>query len=527
MSLLLSPLPYTLRRRVEDVSPLTGDSETRTFRTATTGASTIDTEETEGSRRKKRRQNKNLSSSERDAVLHYCLKNLDPKKKPREVPLKGTYTQAARTFGCDRHTVSAIWNRYQKTITVDLPGGNIKSKIKGTSGRKHSHTQEELTNLIKRVRRVNRGTLRDLSEAIDVPYTTLRRYFKQGMIKKFNIRIKPILYESHKIHRCNHCLSYIDANTGNFDPMYNTVHVDEKWFFMKRKNSRVYLTPDEYDDEEKEDFQTRGNKRWIQKIMFLCAVARPRWDYQRNCWFDGKIGIWPIIQEGQAQRDSKNRPAGSTIIRPMNIDAAVYTDMMIDKVLPAIMEKWPTRDKNKTIWINEDNSKCHPDRTRVMVQDVAAVQGWDIRGRPQPANSPDMNILDLGFFHSIQTLQYKTKPETMEELIQAVQVAFHNTKHETLDKTFMSLQRVMMETMRVGGDNTYKLPHQGKDAKKNKPSLDYVVCPLEAIETAQRVIGGPCLYVPAPIHPLLQEGADTDDDSEDNDEVNRIVKFDV
>ena len=97
------------------------------------------------------------------------------------------------------------------------------------------------------------------------------------------------------------------------------------------------------------------------------------------------------------------------------------------------MEKWPTRDKNKTIWINEDNSKCHPDRTRLVVQDVAAVQGWDVCGRPQPANSPGMNILDLGFFHcSIQTLQYKTKPETMEELIQAVCVTFHNTKQGTL-----------------------------------------------------------------------------------------------
>ena len=101
------------------------------------------------------------------------------------------------------------------------------------------------------------------SEAIDVPYMTLSRYFKRGMIKKFNIRIKPILYESRKIHPCNHCLSYIDEETGKFDPMHNTVHVNEKWFFMTRKNVRVYLTPDEYNDEEKEGYQTRGNKRWI------------------------------------------------------------------------------------------------------------------------------------------------------------------------------------------------------------------------------------------------------------------------
>ena len=111
----------------------------------------------------------------------------------------------------------------------------------------------------------------------------------------------------------------------------------------------------------------------------------------------------------------------------------------------------------------------------------------------------------------------------MEELIQAVNVAFHNTKQETLNKTFMSLQRVMVKTMKVGGNNTYKLPHQGKDAKKNKSSLDYVVFPVEAIETAQYVIGGHCLYMPALIHPLLLQ----DDDNEDKDEVNHIVTYDI
>ena len=81
---------------------------------------------------------------------------------------------------------------------------------------------------------------------------------------------------------------------------------------------------------------------------------------------------------------------GITIESVGLMNAAVCTDMMMDKVLPAKMEKWPTRERNKTIWINDDNSKCHPNRTRLMVQDVPAVEGWDILGRPQPANSPDM-----------------------------------------------------------------------------------------------------------------------------------------
>ncbi|CAN0507129.1 unnamed protein product [Discosporangium mesarthrocarpum] len=35
------------------------------------------------------------------------------------------------------------------------------------------------------------------------------------------------------------------------------------------------------------------NKRFITKVMFLAAMARPRM-ISDGVWFDGKIGIWPI-----------------------------------------------------------------------------------------------------------------------------------------------------------------------------------------------------------------------------------------
>jgi hypothetical protein len=71
---------------------------------------------------------------------------------------------------------------------------------------------------------------------------------------------------------------------------------------------------------------------------------------------------------------------------------------MIGFLVPAIKQRWPAAERGTTIWIQQDNAKKH-----IPVDDpefVAAAQadGWDIRLTCQTPNSPDLNILDLGFF---------------------------------------------------------------------------------------------------------------------------------
>ena len=53
--------------------------------------------------------------------------------------------------------------------------------------------------------------------------------------------------------------------------------------------------------------------------------------------------------------------------------------------------------------------------------EAAKQQGFDIRLICQPPNSPDFNILDLGFFRAIQSIQYKKNAKTVEDLVSAVQ----------------------------------------------------------------------------------------------------------
>ncbi|GJQ67041.1 hypothetical protein Trydic_g21946 [Trypoxylus dichotomus] len=44
-----------------------------------------------------------------------------------------------------------------------------------------------------------------------------------------------------------------------------------------------------------------------------------------------------------------------------------------------------------------------------------------LNSKPQPPNSPDWNVLDLGVFNAIQSLQHQTPSKTLDQLIDCVE----------------------------------------------------------------------------------------------------------
>lgn len=136
---------------------------------------------------------------------------------------------------------------------------------------------------------------------------------------------------------------------------------------------------------------------------------------------------------------------------------------LISKVIPAIARCWPREDAGQTIWIQQDNAPAH-----VPVDDpmfAAAVQqtGLDIRLMNQPPNSPDFNVLDLGFFNSLQSKAYLKNAKTMDELISNVEKEFNDYSPVDLRRVFLTLQGCFIESMKDGGGNGYKIPHMNKD----------------------------------------------------------------
>jgi hypothetical protein len=202
---------------------------------------------------------------------------------------------------------------------------------------------------------------------------------------------------------------------------FDFVVIDEKWFYLSQKSEKYYLLP-----EEDDPHRTCKNKNYFPRLMFLAVCARPRFR-DGQCIFDGKIGCFPLVNYEPAIRGNAiiGRVRGDMVMKPIqSITRDVIREFMINKVLPAIRAKWPREDVRNPIYIQQDNAPSHLKLDDPLFCEAAKQDGFDIRIICQPPNSPDFNILDLGFFRAIQTIQYKKNARTIQELVPAVQEVF-------------------------------------------------------------------------------------------------------
>ena len=139
--------------------------------------------------------------------------------------------------------------------------------------------------------------------------------------------MKPFLTDINKIARLNFAKSFVNPRTQKFDNMYDYVHIDEKWLYMTKINKNYYLVP-----EETPPHQTYKSNRYITKVMFMCAVARPRWDSHAKREFDCKIGIWPFIFQEATEQARKNRPTGTMETKCItSINRVERTKILVEK----------------------------------------------------------------------------------------------------------------------------------------------------------------------------------------------------
>ena len=246
--------------------------------------------------------------------------------------------------------------------------------------------------------------------------------------------LKPTLMDENKVSRMELALSFMDKNdTSKFEHMEDLIHVDEKWFHFMKDGQCFIIAADEaepyrhvqhksflmkimflcavarprYDmnknawfdgkiaADEAEPYRHVQHKSFLMKIMFLCAVARPRYDMNKNAWFDGKIGIWPIGKWEPAKQSSKKHAKGTPVWKNQCIMRDVYWEYLIQKLLPAIKQKWPMN--NGRIWLQQDGAKSHILEDNEEFKEVVDEIGLNLTMYTQSPNSPDTNILDLGF----------------------------------------------------------------------------------------------------------------------------------
>jgi hypothetical protein len=74
-----------------------------------------------------------------------------------------------------------------------------------------------------------------------------------------------------------------------------------------------------------------------------------------------------------------------------------------------------------------------------------------------------MNVLDLGFFASLQSKIDTTNCNNINDLIAKVKNEYDKYDHREIRNVFLILQGCMIEVMKAGGGNKYKIPHINKD----------------------------------------------------------------
>ena len=412
-----------------------------------------------------KRRKEELSNDERTGIIRQLNSRLDLSNLDN-ILKRGACAEVACIFDVHQTTVRRVWERAInpfKKEKAEWPNNFLNAQVVEANSRKHrcgrrkKWTRSIFREAIRKADKNKRRTYRSTSNATGIPIGTIFRAKKKGWLKPNTNAVKPHLDATNRDKRSRFAAEHL-LSDGMYHDMMDEVHVDEKWFFIIELNGKFYLLPD-----EEEPLRQVKSKRYVMKVMFLCAIARPRWDPNKKQWWDGKIGMWPFTYKKAAERTSKNRPVGTMETKAMNsVGKKEYREMIVDKVVPAIKAQWLPA-YGKRVRIQQDGAKVHINNDDPDFVAVARVEGWEILIVFQPPNSPDNNINDLAFFHAIQALQWLIGAHTIEELVAAVEKAFDEYPREKINKMFITLQTVYEQILLHSGGNKFRIPHLGKD----------------------------------------------------------------
>ena len=195
----------------------------------------------------------------------------------------------------------------------------------------------------------------------------------------------------------------------------------------------------------------------------------------------GNLANWRL---GTGEEEVEKRPKGMLVWKNKIVTKEVYHDLLITKLILSILEKWPRRDQlSRKIFIQQDRAKNHISCDNKLFNDALVEKGINATLYTQAANSPDVNLLDLGFFRAIQSFN-DAAPKNKEELIEVVSAAYDKYPHHKINQTWLTLQCCFNQIIMHHGDNDYNIDHIGKEQlERNRNILDV----MDVVEDAENI----------------------------------------
>ena len=246
----------------------------------------------------RKRSTSDLTVKQKWAII--AKLNLYTRECDRKVDY-GTLGDVAEFFEIHKSHVSHIKRQYWDAIDAGEIYPNLQPHKNGRVSTKSELTKEIEKNIAK-LNRKTKGKLgiRELAHAyeeeygIKMPKSTMHRYcFLIGM---YNVDsyLKPHLTIKQMINRVKFVLALLrnhNQSVSTFGDQNLTIDIGEKWFYVVPMKRTIRMCPeDEYPGDD-----TAQHKSHIPKIMFLAAIGKPH-TLPDGTQFNGKIGIWPFIE---------------------------------------------------------------------------------------------------------------------------------------------------------------------------------------------------------------------------------------
>eukprot|EP01031_Cornospumella_fuschlensis_P026698 gene26697-32259_t len=148
------------------------------------------------------------------------------------------------------------------------------------------------------------------------------------------------------------------------------------------------------------------------------------------------------------------------ITKPKSMDGAFYKHLFTKPggLLDVIKLNMPWL-RDELIKIQHDGARPHTGQDNpAEIARMGSTEGWRFNVVTQPAQSPDLNILDLGLFHSLKSrvAVLKQHAVNIDQLIAKINVAYQAYHGRTLDHIWAHLYACWNSILNVNGCNQYK-----------------------------------------------------------------------
>ena len=125
--------------------------------------------------------------------------------------------------------------------------------------------------------------------------------------------------------------------------------------------------------------------------------------------------------------------------------------------------------RSKRVVVQQDGASPHTGKNDPEIRNSAGMgRGWMVELVTQPAQSPDLNVNDLGFFASLTSRVWRMNASSIDELVEIIFQQYEEYDSATLERVWQSLFKVYNQTLRKMGDNYFSVEHTGVTARRRQ-----------------------------------------------------------